>query len=241
MAPLLVIEVGVSGGSHDRNFVLHPRPELPLANSFLRPIDALGTAPGNLQAPPGKTSQPVTRDAGASDLGCGTGTLTILAKQSRPEANLTGLDIDPQVLQVVMKAEKAGFKIKWDIGLANALPYPNSSYDRVLTSLVFHHLTSDDKRRGFHEISRILRDGAELHFVDFGAPQSSLMQPIAALFSRLEEAADNFEGRLPGMMALAGFDVEETGRFLSVFGPLVMVRARKTGERKFLMATLGKA
>ena len=166
------------------------------------------------------------------DLGCGTGTLTILAKQSRPEANLTGLDIDPQVLLIAQnKAEKAGVKIKWDIGLANALPYPDSSYDRVLTSLVFHHLTSDDKRRAFYEIFRILRDGGELHFVDFGAPQSRLMQPIAAFFSRLEEAADNFEGRLPGMMALAGFEVEETGRFLSVFGPLVMVRARKTGDR----------
>jgi len=45
------------------------------------------------------------------DLGCGTGTLTILAKQAAPGADVTGLDGDPQVLQIAQnKAAKAGVK-----------------------------------------------------------------------------------------------------------------------------------
>ena len=45
------------------------------------------------------------------DLGCGTGTLTILAKQAAPGADVTGLDVDPQVLQIAQnKAAKAGVK-----------------------------------------------------------------------------------------------------------------------------------
>ena len=45
------------------------------------------------------------------DLGCGTGTLTIHAKQAAPGADVTGLDVDPQVLQIAQnKAAKAGVK-----------------------------------------------------------------------------------------------------------------------------------
>jgi len=50
----------------------------------------------------------------ALDLGCGTATLTILIKQSHPEAEITGLDGDVKVLAIGRaKATKAGVKLTW--------------------------------------------------------------------------------------------------------------------------------
>ena len=77
------------------------------------------------------------------DLGCGTATLTVMVKQAHPEAVVTGLDGDPEVLQIGRaKAEKAGVALTLDQGMAYELPYPDASFDRVLSSLMFHHLTT---------------------------------------------------------------------------------------------------
>ena len=77
------------------------------------------------------------------DLGCGTGTLTIMIKQMHPEVDVVGLDGDPAILEIAhLKAEQAGIHITLDEGRAYQLPYPDHSFDRVLSSLVIHHLTN---------------------------------------------------------------------------------------------------
>jgi len=76
------------------------------------------------------------------DLGCGTGTLTLLVKRLHPRAEVTGMDGDADVLTIAKaKAQQASLPITWDHGLANQLPYPDGRFDRVLSSLVLHHLT----------------------------------------------------------------------------------------------------
>lgn len=163
------------------------------------------------------------------DLGCGTGTLTVLLKMLYPEAEIVGIDGDSEVLdRAKAKAERAGVDIKWEYGLAFELPYPDQSFDRVLTSLMLHHLTSDNKRLTFREVLRILRPGGELHVLDYGKPHSSIVKPITQVIARLEEAADNLNGALPAMLAESGFvQVEETGYILTVFGSLSFYRATR--------------
>jgi ubiquinone/menaquinone biosynthesis C-methylase UbiE len=78
------------------------------------------------------------------DLGCGTGTLTILLKESYPGASITGIDGDPDVLKIA-REKSPGLNIQWDEGLAFSLPYLDASFDRVVTSLVIHHLVTKDK------------------------------------------------------------------------------------------------
>src|SRR3989304_3735006 len=83
------------------------------------------------------------------DLGCGTATLTILIKQMHPESEVTGLDIDARILDVAReKISRAGLDIMLDQGPATALSYPDDSFDRILSSLVFHHLRTHDKVPG---------------------------------------------------------------------------------------------
>lgn len=163
------------------------------------------------------------------DLGCGTATLTILIKQTQPKAEVVGLDGDPKVLEIARgKVAAAGLDIVLDRGMAFELPYPGGSFDRVLSSMVFHHLTPANKARALREVFRVLRPGGELHVVDLGKPHNAIMQFISLVMRRLEETSDNIRGLLPAMFGNAGFEqIEETLRYMTVFGTISLYRGRK--------------
>lgn len=55
------------------------------------------------------------------------------------------------------KAAQAGVEITFDHGMAFQPPYPDGSFDRVLSSLVLHHLTTENRHRTLNEIFRVLR------------------------------------------------------------------------------------
>jgi len=161
------------------------------------------------------------------DLGCGTGTLTLMLKRAYPNATITGMDGDPQVLEIAREKSR-GMDIRWEAGLAASLPYSDSTFDRVVTSLVIHHLVTIDKRRAFQEIYRVLKPQGELYVLDFGAPHSMLGCLTASYMHGLEEAADNFDGLIPQFLAEAGFrSLSETEHFLTIFGPLSFWRTVK--------------
>ncbi len=161
------------------------------------------------------------------DLGCGTGTLTVRLKRAHPQATVTGLDGDPEVLALAQaKAEQAGVNIQWDHGMAYKLPYPDQSFNRVLTSLVLHHLDPDDKRKTFREVLRVLQPGGGFYIVDFGPPHSTAMRMAANIMAHFEETADLFKGHLPPMLTEAGFaQIAEKARFSTLLGPLSLLRA----------------
>ncbi len=166
------------------------------------------------------------------DLGCGTGTLTLLMKQRHPEAEVVGLDADPRVLEIGRaKAARAGLDIVFDQGMADQLPYPDSSFDRVVSSLMFHHLAREPKQRAMREVLRVLRPGGELVLADLGKPHGALMGMIALLTRGMEQAADNIAGLLPGMLVDSAFErVRETRRFAMPYGTLSFYQARRPDE-----------
>jgi ubiquinone/menaquinone biosynthesis C-methylase UbiE len=163
------------------------------------------------------------------DLGCGTGTLTIMVKQARPEAEVVGLDGDMKVLRIAReKADKAGVSLLLHQGMAYDIPYRDGCFDRVLSSMMLHHLTAEDKKRTLADVFRVLRGGGELHVVDFGPPRNLYSRLAAFISARAEQVADNVRGRLPGMFREARFDhVEETGQLMTIAGALSFYRAVK--------------
>jgi ubiquinone/menaquinone biosynthesis C-methylase UbiE len=166
------------------------------------------------------------------DLGCGTGTLTRMLKQAHPNASVIGIDGDPQVLTIA-REKSHGINIRWDQGHASSLPYPDSAFDRIVTSLVIHHLVQDDKRRAFQEMFRVLKPDGKLQVLDFGTPHSLLARFMAGYMRRLEEVADNFDGLIPPFIMEAGFgSVMEAEHFLTVFGPLSLWHAVKGSDLK---------
>src|SRR5262245_12337249 len=144
------------------------------------------------------------------DLGCGTATLTILIKQAHPHAEVTGLDGDAKILKIACrKVARAGVDITLHEGLAYQLPDSDKSFDRVVSSLVLHHLTAEDRRRALSEAFRVLQPGGELHIADLGRPNKLL----------------------PTMLRDAGFEQdEELSRYATIFGDLLLWRARRPVE-----------
>lgn len=165
------------------------------------------------------------------DLACGTATLTIAIKQTHPQAVVVGIDGDPAILrQARAKAQRAGTAIQFDEGLSYELPYANESFDFVLSSLFFHHLTRENKLRTFAEVRRVLKPGGQFHVADWGAPHNAMMKLASQGIVWLDGATtrDNFAGWLPEFIRQSGFGaIEETHHFNSLFGTIRLHKAHK--------------
>lgn len=162
------------------------------------------------------------------DLGCGTGTLAIMVKRAQPNAQVVGLDADPQMLRVAAsKGAREAPAIQFDEGMAFSLPYPDGSFDRVLSSLMIHHLKTPDKEKAAREVYRILKPGGRLHVIDFGKPRTPYGKLVGLFLHGFEEANDNVDGRLPAIFEKAGFRVREVGDFMTFFGSLTFLYGEK--------------
>jgi len=164
------------------------------------------------------------------DLGCGTGTLALLVKERQPAAEVVGLDADPEMLDHARsKAERAGVELRLDEGFSTELPYPDASFDLVLSTLFFHHLDLESKRRTARETARVLRKGGELRVADWGRPSDPVMA-VAFLGVRLLDGfgntRENARGELPAIFEGEGLeDAQQTDRLRTAFGTLALYRA----------------
>lgn len=166
------------------------------------------------------------------DLACGSGTLTILLKKTVPEAKIIGIDGDHKILGLAReKARKGNFDIRFDKGMSFALPYSDGSFDRVISSLFFHHMTRENKMKTLDEIKRVLKPRGEFHIADWGKPANPLMKfssHIIRLLDGFEITADNFKGLLPELIKEKGFaKVEETNSFNTIFGTIRLLKSLK--------------
>lgn len=167
------------------------------------------------------------------DLACGTGTLTVLIKNAASRAEVIGVDGDRKILKIAAaKAKKADLDIRFDEGMSFDLPYLDAFFDRVFSSLFFHHLTRENKLKTLREVRRVLKSGGELHVADWGLPANFLMRIASRgieLLDGAETTADSFAGLLPKLMADAGFEaIKETNHFNSAFGTIRLLKSRKT-------------
>lgn len=165
------------------------------------------------------------------DLATGTGTLAIWIKQGCPEADVAAIDLDPAILEIAArKAERAGAAIRFERAPSVALPYPDAHFDRVVSSLFFHHLSWQDKAATAGELLRVLKPGGELHVADWGRPANGLMRALFLMIRCLdgfESTRDNAAGRLVTLFAQAGFaDVAVRSEFSTMFGTLALYSAR---------------
>jgi len=142
------------------------------------------------------------------DVGCGTGTLAIAIKPRVGEGEVHGIDASPEMIEVAKdKAAKARAEVDFQVGLIEAIPFPDATFDLVTSSLMLHHLPDDLKRKGFAEIRRVLKPGGRFLAMDFAAHSHSFLGHLLSVFGH--SRGENMVDKLTPMLAEAGFgDVE---------------------------------
>ncbi len=161
------------------------------------------------------------------DVGCGTGRLALLAKpRVGPSGSVYGIDAAPEMIEFArQQARRMGTEVDFRVGLIEALPFPEGTFEVVLSSLMFHHLPDGLQRQGLAEIQRVLKPGGRLLVVD--------MQPATGLAGHLgmalvfHGAVANGVGALAGPMAGMGYAQIESGDLK--FGPLGYIRGQRAG------------
>jgi len=143
------------------------------------------------------------------DVGCGTGTLAMALASRVGRGRVHGLDASTEMIEVARKkAATAGSEIDFQVGLIEAIAFPDATFDLVTTSLMLHHLPDDLKRSGLDEIRRVLKLGGRLVMVDFAAQGHGPLGHLLAIFghSRGERMVD----KLMPMLKDAGFSYVES-------------------------------
>lgn len=101
------------------------------------------------------------------DLGCGTGSTTIMLKQAFTNAEVIGLDLSPQMLVMSeYKAQQAGLDIQWVHGLAEATNFADGEFDVVTASLLFHETPPHVAQAILKEAFRLLKPGGQVVILD---------------------------------------------------------------------------
>ena len=144
------------------------------------------------------------------DLGCGTGSTTLMLKQAFPEAEVVGLDLSPYMLVVAdMKAQKAGLKIQWLHSKAESVAFPDASFDLVASSLLFHETPPAVSRAILRESFRLLKVGGQVAILDGNQKTLQQTEWLTDLFE--EPYVKSYAaGSLDAWAGAAGFAAVQT-------------------------------
>lgn len=106
------------------------------------------------------------------DVGCGTGTVAILAKRYvGAMGRVCGIDASPEMIaRAKVKAENCDIDVRFQNASAQALPFPEASFDVTLSTLMLHHLGRNGRVDLAREMCRVLRPAGRALIVDFATP-----------------------------------------------------------------------
>jgi len=163
------------------------------------------------------------------DLGCGTGTLMVLLKRQYPSVQVVGIDPDENALsRAKVKARRAAVSVQFDQGFADQLPYQDASFERVVSSFMFHHLEDGDREKTLKEVLRVLKPGGWFHLLDFTPHESDgFWDRLVNSHARLK---DNSTPRILQLMQHAGFTKQAKLKDARMFLGLLQI-AYFQGER----------
>ncbi len=165
------------------------------------------------------------------DLGCGDGTLALeLARRLGPEGVVHGVDASPDRLAVgherVVRAPEP--RPVFDVARADALPYGDGTFDRVVSVRMIHHLPAGERARTVAEVQRVLAPAGEVLLVDFPprdeVPRGLGARLVHAIMSRLDPTHGEPVALAP-LLSDASFEAVEAGSLAG--GRLRWARGRR--------------
>lgn len=119
------------------------------------------------------------------DVGCGTGGVTLPAKERvGATGKVAGIDPAPEMITVARhKAQRKKLEIDFRVGMIEALPFQDATFDAVTASLMMHHLPEQLQAKGLAEIYRVLKPGGRLLIADMVSTKSSTSQRVFSSFT----------------------------------------------------------
>lgn len=104
------------------------------------------------------------------DVACGPGIVT--CEFAKIAENVTGIDVTPSMLETAQKRQmELGLKnLTWQLGDASVLPFPDQSFDVVITRYSFHHLLST--KLALAEMIRVCKEGGWVLVADVAIPET---------------------------------------------------------------------
>lgn len=144
------------------------------------------------------------------DLGCGTGSTTLMLKQAFPQAQVTGLDLSPYMLVMAdHKATTADLNILWRHGNAEATGLADASFDIITASLLFHETPPTASQAIVRECFRLLTGGGQVLILDGNQKTLRQVDWLTEVFEEpyiKDYAADSVDA----WMGAAGFEAVQT-------------------------------
>lgn len=159
------------------------------------------------------------------EVGCGTGNVITRVLRKYPGVKGVGCDPDPRALARAEKKAR-GTGVRFDRGYVQELPYGDGEFDRVLSSMMWHHLDEDVKAKAAEQIFRVLRPGGSLHLVDIGGEMTADDGFLARRMLNNPHAAGNLGDAIPRRLRDAGFDCTHVAtQRLRLFGRITFLQA----------------
>lgn len=101
------------------------------------------------------------------DLGCGTGSMTIMLKAAYPNAQVIGLDLSPHMLCMAQKkSQKNNLDIQWLHGLAEQSGLAAHSFDVITVCMVFHEMPPHISKLVLRECHRLVKPEGQVIILD---------------------------------------------------------------------------
>jgi ubiquinone/menaquinone biosynthesis C-methylase UbiE len=100
------------------------------------------------------------------DVGTGPGVLLVELARRRPDLRLTGIDLSADMAALAQRnLTPFGARATARVGDVTDLPFPDRSFDLIVSSLSLHHW--DEPEAAVPELARVLRPGGRLYVYDF--------------------------------------------------------------------------
>jgi SAM-dependent methyltransferase len=165
-----------------------------------------------LLAPPFLSFSEVRGGESVLDVGSGTGALSFAAAGSTPDVRVTG--IDPSAAYVAFANGRANARVRFEVGDAQQLRFPDGSFDKAVALLVFNFIP--DPARALKELARVVRPSGIISAAvwDYSRDMKMLRlfwNEAVALDTAAEPRDENrmplcHEGELAGLWRSQGLD-----------------------------------
>jgi len=142
------------------------------------------------------------------DVGCGTGTLAMVAKRRvGPSGAVYGVDPSPEMIaRAKKKAAQAELAVAFANEIIESLPFPDAEFDAAFLTLMIHHLPQPVREKGIREIARTLKPAGRLLIAEIGQKQR---QGFLAHLHRRDQQVSPSD--LAALLKTAGLQVMDQG------------------------------